>query len=155
MRFNWSKKYNVLFLCWLGWILIYLCRSIIPPLLPILTKEFGMTHAESGMLETLYLTGYILVKIPVGLMVNKLGVRRTLIIGILGYAISTLLNFFAISFLHILVLRFLLGFFQGIHLPVANMLLSEKFGKLQGRAIGFHESGQMWVVLLHFQWLFL
>lgn len=141
MRFNWTNQYSILLLCWFGWVLIYLCRSILPPLLPILAKEFNMSHAESGMLETLYLAGYILVKIPAGIMVNKLGTRKTLVIGIVGYALFTLLNFFATNLFHISLLRFLLGFFQGIHLPVANMFLSEKFGKMQGKAIGFHESG--------------
>lgn len=141
MRLNWTSRYSILLLCWIGWVIIYLCRSILPPILPILAREFNMSHAESGMLETTYLAGYILVKIPAGIMVNKLGTRKTLVIGVVGYALSMLLNFFATSLLHIFLLRFLLGFFQGIHLPVANMLLSEKFGKMQGRAIGFHESG--------------
>lgn len=139
--FKWRSEYNILILCWLGWINIYLCRSVLPPILPLLAKEFNMTHAESGMLETLYLLGYLLVKVPIGLLSNRFGVRKTLTMGIVGYAFSTFLNFFATNTLQLYFLRFLLGFFQGIHLPVANMLLSEKFGKSQRKAIGFHESG--------------
>jgi MFS family permease len=39
------------------------------------------------------------------------------------------------------MLRFLVGLFQGVHLPVANALLSDRFASRQGRAIGFNESG--------------
>lgn len=34
-----------------------------------------------------------------------------------------------------------MGLFQGVHLPVANALLSDRFGSRQGKTIGFNESG--------------
>jgi MFS family permease len=141
MRMKWSYGYTVLFLSWSGWICIYMSRSVLPPLLPILFEELGMSHAQGGLLETAYLLGYIAVKIPAGLVADRIGIKMTLIVGVLGYAVSSALNFFASSFAHLFALRFLLGFFQGVHLPLANTLLSERFGADQGRVIGFHESG--------------
>jgi predicted MFS family arabinose efflux permease len=93
------------------------------------------------MLETSYLIGYIVIKMPAGAIANRIGIKRTLAIGMVGYAAATALNFLATGFLHLLLLRFLVGLFQGVHLPLANTLLSERFGEKQGRAIGFHESG--------------
>lgn len=52
-----------------------------------------------------------------------------------------MLNVVVTTFFQILVLRFFVGLFQGIHLPVANTILSERFKCTQGRVIGFHESG--------------
>jgi len=138
---RWSYGYTVLLLCWFGWISIYLCRSALPPVLPILVEELGITHAQAGMFGTAYLMGYILIKIPAGLMARKIGIKRALILGMVGYGFATMLNLVAASFVHLLVLRFLVGLFQGIHLPLANTLLSERFGSRQGRIIGFHESG--------------
>jgi len=100
-----------------------------------------LTHAQGGLLETAYLIGYIIIKIPAGVIANRIGMKRTLVIGMLGYAIATALNFLAAGFAHLLALRFLTGLFQGVHLPLANTLLSERFGERQARAIGFHESG--------------
>ncbi len=138
---NWSFDYTVLMLCWFGWVSIYLCRSILPPLLPILVEEMGITHTQAGLFGAAYLIGYVLIKIPAGLMARRFGIKRVLIAGMGGYGLATLLNFYAQSFLHLLILRFLLGLFQGIHLPLANTLLSRRFGKMQRRVIGFHESG--------------
>jgi len=141
LKMRWSYNYTVLILCWLGWISIYLCKSVLAPILPVLSVELGMTHAQGGMLETAYLLGYILVKIPAGFIANRIGIKRTLVVGIIGYAASTALSFTAAGFFHLFTLRFLVGLFQGVHLPLANALLSERFREKQGRVIGFHESG--------------
>jgi predicted MFS family arabinose efflux permease len=137
----WSYSYTVLLLSWFGWICIYLTKSALPPLLPVLSGEMGLSHAQAGMIESAYLVGYILVKVPVGYLVNRFGARRLLVIGMVGYGTASALFIFAYSYPVVLLLRFLVGLFQGIHLPVANALLSERFGARQGRAIGFHESG--------------
>jgi len=140
-RGRWSYSYTVLALCWFGWIAIYLSRSVLAPILPLVSGELGLSHAQAGMLETAYLLGYIVIKMPAGVLGNRIGIKRTLTLGMVGYALATALNFFATGFLHLFVLRFLVGLFQGVHLPLANTLLSERFGDRQGRAIGFHESG--------------
>jgi sugar phosphate permease len=141
LKDRWSYSYTVLLLCWFGWIAIYLSRSVLAPVLPTLIVEMELTHAQGGLLETAYLIGYIIIKIPAGVIANRIGMKRTLVIGMLGYAIATALNFLAAGFAHLLALRFLTGLFQGVHLPLANTLLSERFGERQARAIGFHESG--------------
>ena len=138
---RWSYSYTVLLLGWFGWICIYLTKSALPPLLPLLSREMELSHAQAGMIESAYLVGYILVKVPLGYLANKLGAKRILLIGMIGYGTASALFIFASSYSIVLLLRFLVGFFQGIHLPVANALLSERFGSRQGRAIGFHESG--------------
>lgn len=138
---RWSYSYTVLLLGWFGWICIYLTKSALPPLLPVLSREMGLSHAQAGMIESAYLVGYILVKVPVGYLANRFGARRLLVLGMVGYGAASALFTFASSYPMVLLLRFLVGFFQGIHLPVANALLSERFGLRQGRAIGFHESG--------------
>ena len=138
---RWSYSHTVLTLCWFGWIAIYLCRSVLAPILPVVSAELGLSHAQAGMLETAYLLGYIVIKMPAGALGNRIGIKKTLTLGMVGYALATALNFLATGFLHLFVLRFLVGLFQGVHLPLANTLLSERFGDRQGRAIGFHESG--------------
>jgi len=60
----------------------------------------GLTHAQAGLLGTAYLIGYILIKISAGLMAGRFGIKRVLIAGMVGYALATLLNFYAQGFLH-------------------------------------------------------
>ena len=137
----WSYNYTVLLITWMGWISIYLARSVLPPVLPVLTAEMGLTHAQSGLLETAYLIGYIISKVPAGDLSRRFGARNVLAGSMVGYGASTLLIGSAQGYTHVFILRFLVGLFQGVHLPVANALLSDRFGSKQGRAIGFNESG--------------
>lgn len=137
----WNKNYTVLMTTWLGWISIYLARSVLPPVLPVLSSELGLTYTQAGLLETAYLIGYIIVKLPAGALSEKYGARKVLASSMIGYGLSTFLISGAQGFTHIFVLRFLVGLFQGVHLPVANALLSDRFGDKQSRAIGFNESG--------------
>ena len=137
----WNNNYTVLLITWLGWISIYLARSVLPPVLPILSVELGLTHAQAGLLETAYLIGYIISKLPAGALSERYGARKVLAASMVGYGGSTLLISYAQGFSHIFALRFLVGLFQGVHLPVSNALLSDRFGDKQNRAIGFNESG--------------
>ncbi|MCW4051417.1 MAG: MFS transporter [Candidatus Bathyarchaeota archaeon] len=138
---RWEYNYTVLLITWMGWISIYLARSVLPPVLPVLSTELGLTHAQAGLLETAYLIGYIISKLPAGDLSNRYGARRVLAASMVGYGASTLLITGARGFLDIFVLRFLVGLFQGVHLPVSNALLSDRFRGKQARAIGFNESG--------------
>jgi MFS family permease len=137
----WNNNYTVLMITWMGWISIYLARSVLPPVLPVLKTELGLTHTQSGLLETAYLIGYIISKLPAGTLSEKYGPRKILAASMIGYGASTFLVAYAQGFIHIFTLRFLVGLFQGVHLPVANALLSDRFGDKQSRAIGFNESG--------------
>lgn len=137
----WNNNYTVLMITWMGWISIYLARSVLPPVLPVLTTELGLTYTQSGLLETAYLIGYIISKLPAGNLSEKYGPRKVLAASMIGYGASTFLVAYAQGFIHIFMLRFLVGLFQGVHLPVANALLSDRFGDKQNRAIGFNESG--------------
>jgi sugar phosphate permease len=137
----WGYEYTVLLITWLGWVSIYLVKSVLPPVLPVLSSELGLSHAQAGLLETGYLIGYIAVKMPAGTLSDRYGPRRVLAASMLGYGASSAVTMWARGFTDIFVLRLLVGLFQGVHLPVANALLSDRFGERQGRAIGFNESG--------------
>jgi sugar phosphate permease len=138
---RWNYNYTVLLVTWFGWISIYLARSVLSPILPVLREELGLTYTKAGLLETAYLIGYIISKVPAGSLSNRYGARRVLASSMVGYGVATLLTSRAGGFLDIFTLRFLVGLFQGVHLPVANALLSDRFGPRQNRAIGFNESG--------------
>jgi sugar phosphate permease len=137
----WGYPYTVLLITWLGWVSIYLVKSVVPPLLPVLSAELGLSHAEAGLLETAYLIGYIAAKMPAGSLSERLGPRRLLAASMVGYGTASAATMWARGFADIFVLRLLVGLFQGVHLPVANALLSDRFGDRQGKAIGFNESG--------------
>jgi sugar phosphate permease len=137
----WNYNHTLLVLTWSGWISIYLARSVLPPVLPVLAEELGLTYTQSGLLETAYLIGYIIIKIPAGFLANRIGQKKVLAISMIGYGLANLLISVAAGFYEIFVLRLLVGLFQGIHLPISNALLSDRFKEKQNIAIGINESG--------------
>ena len=74
-----NYSYTVLLVCWFGWIFIYFGRSTLPAVLPLIVEELRITHAEAGMFSTSFLIGYTLIKIPVGFLVRRIGIKKTLI----------------------------------------------------------------------------
>ena len=88
----WNYNYTVLMITWMGWISIYLARSVLPPVLPVLTEEFSLSHAQSGLLETAYLIGYIISKVPAGELSRRFGAKKVLAGSMVGYGASTLLT---------------------------------------------------------------
>jgi predicted MFS family arabinose efflux permease len=107
----------------------------------VLMRARSLSHSQSGLLETAYLIGYIISKVPAGELSRRFGAKKVLTGSMIGYGTSSLLTSSAQGFSHMFLLRFLVGIFQGVHLPVANALLSDRFGSRQGKAIGFNESG--------------
>lgn len=60
----------------LGYFLSYFFRTINAVIAPSLAAEFNLTPASIGLLTSSYLLTFALMQIPVGLMVDRFGVRR-------------------------------------------------------------------------------
>lgn len=139
---KWEYPYIVLMLCWVAWIINYVDRMILPPVLPLIAKDFNLTYVQAGLLMTAFLIGYAIMQLPAGFLSDRYGRKTLLIPGMIGYSTATFLTGISMSFNQILALRALTGFCQGTHLSVANSLISDFFPQeKRGRAIGIHESG--------------
>jgi MFS family permease len=63
--------------------------AAIAPLLPDYVSEFGLSHAEAGILAAAYAAGTLLASLPAGLVATRIGPRRTVIGGLLLLGISS------------------------------------------------------------------
>src|SRR5690606_34458457 len=54
----------------------------LPPVLPMLTDEFGLTLVESGFLLSLVQLGGLALGLVMGLLAGKIGLRRSVLIGL-------------------------------------------------------------------------
>ncbi len=138
-----ARKGNIiLVMCWLAWIVNYVDRMILPPLLPLIIIELGLSLTEAGLLMSSFMFGYAAMQLPSGFLSDRFGRKIVLSLGMVGYSVTTFLSGISPSFSLLLVCRILTGVFQGTHLSVANALLSDFFPpNRRGRAIGIHESG--------------
>ncbi|MFQ6074844.1 MAG: MFS transporter [Candidatus Bathyarchaeia archaeon] len=129
-------------LCWVGWIVNYLNRMNVPPILPLIMRDFDLNYAQAGLLTTAFLLGYAGMQLPSGFLSDRYGRKIMIVFGMVVYSVGTLLMGIASNIHQITALRFLVGLGEGTHLSVANSLISEYFsGKSRAKAIGIHESG--------------
>jgi MFS family permease len=63
--------------------------AAISPLLPDYVDQFGLSHAEAGVLAAAYAAGTLLASLPAGLVATWVGPRRTVIGGLLLLGISS------------------------------------------------------------------
>lgn len=132
----------VLLMCWLAWVINYIDRMVLPPLLPQITVEFHLSLTEAGLLMSGFMFGYGAMQLPSGVVSDRFGRKTMLILGMVGYSTTTVFAALSTSFTQLLVCRILTGLFQGTHLSVANSLLASFFpSDRRGKAIGIHESG--------------
>lgn len=129
--------YVVVAMVWLGWVSIIFSRMIIPPLLPLIEEDFGISHAQAGLLMSSYFLAYALMQLPAGMLGDRLGVKRMMTLGIFGMSATSLLLWFARSLQHFVILRFLLGLFSGFwYAPGVALVTSSASDRDRGKAIG-------------------
>ncbi|MGC1122741.1 MAG: MFS transporter [Candidatus Methanofastidiosia archaeon] len=131
------SRYRFLSLVTVGGLIGYVAKMLIPPLLPILQEEFTITNFEAGLLMTGYMGAYALAQIPSGLLGEKFGRRRVMVVGMAGSAVASLLVAFSHSYIQVLLLRILFGGFSGNYYTPATSILAQRFNeKERGMAQG-------------------
>jgi MFS family permease len=85
-----------------GWAVIYVDRTILYPLLTVIASEFGLTGFQTGLISGTYFTLYVAAMLPAGLLAERLGLKRTLVlfsfvsaVGMAGFG-SAAVNFLAL-----------------------------------------------------------
>lgn len=75
-----------------GWIIIWIYRMALTPIYPIISDFFGgASDAQLGNISSFYFLGYVLMQIPSGVIVDKLGKKKVIIPGFLAFAIGSLI----------------------------------------------------------------
>ena len=71
--------------------------AALTPLLPHYAKELGLSKAGAGVLAGAYAVGALVGGIPAGMLASWFGVKRTLLVGLGGMIVTTVLFGFAKS----------------------------------------------------------
>lgn len=83
----WQRAIVVLF-C--GWIAIWIARMMFTPIYSVLSDFFGgVSNTQLGAISSFYFLGYVLMQIPSGLLVDRLGMRRVAMPGFVVFAAGT------------------------------------------------------------------
>lgn len=64
----------------LGWAVIYADRTTLYPMLAIIGEDFGLSSAAAGALPSIYFVVYTLMQIPPGIIGDRVGLKRVLVV---------------------------------------------------------------------------
>jgi MFS family permease len=115
--------------------LIYL----LPPVLPLMKVDFGVSYAALGLIMTIFNLTSALTHVPMGFVVDRFGARRLLIVGV---AVSTLtyvsMGAFA-GYTAILILAAIAGVANSVYHPADYAIISAMVSNQRiGRAFSVH-----------------
>ncbi|MCD8351553.1 MAG: MFS transporter [Planctomycetaceae bacterium] len=108
----WTKAVALFFL---GWIFIYATRNILSASMNSIQQEFGLTQSQLGLVNSVFFFTYTFAQIPSGMLGDRFGLKRMLIIGFLLFGIFTGMTGLATSFAVLVLMRALVGIGQGTY----------------------------------------
>jgi MFS family permease len=97
----------------LAWASNFVIRIGFSALLPAIMGELQLSYTRAGLLASAFFYAYVIMQIPSGLLGDRFGRRRILLLGLLGGALAAGLTGLAGSFAALFVARALTGGFQG------------------------------------------
>src|SRR3982074_2164234 len=89
--------------------MLALGQSMVAPVIPLLTRSFGVGLAEASLVFVAASAGAVLVTFPSGYLMDRIGRRPVLLAGPVLTALASFMTPFSHSFLELLFWRFLVG----------------------------------------------
>lgn len=127
---------------WCCWIFLILPRMIVPPLLPLVEKEFTLSYEGAALLMSLYMLSYAVTQLPAGLLSDRFGNKYFIIISIFGACLPAVLMAFTSTFGSLLLLRIFSGLAAGLfYAPSTAYILQSTSIKNRGMALGLVFTG--------------
>ncbi len=124
-RYSSSYEWKAVLLLSLGFGLLSLDRWIIAPLFPIMMEDLNLNYQDLGNITAILALTWGVASILLGGLSDKLGRRRVLIPSIIGFSLLAGFTGLASGLTSLLLLRALMGFFEGGYTPVSVALTQE------------------------------
>ena len=137
-----SSRWWVLAGLWLVYFSFGLIVTSIAPLVALIEHDLGMSHAAMGSVMGAWQLVYIFAAVPCGILLDKLGGRRALFIGIAILFLSIYGRSFAAGYWTFLLAVMIFGLGGPIVSSGAPKLVAELFeGPGRGMAMGIYMTG--------------
>jgi putative MFS transporter len=117
--------WGIMFLAGVAWLVESYDIGVIGNALPSLEKQFTLNAFSIGVLAIASTLGIVVSIIPAGMMADRVGRKRMLVIGTAWYSIFTLIGGFAPTPLAIIILRFIAGLGMGTIFPIPYAMAAE------------------------------
>ncbi|MBS7651828.1 MAG: MFS transporter [Candidatus Bathyarchaeia archaeon] len=129
-----ARGIQVLLLCVFT---VMLGLGIIGPIIPIYAKSMGATYSEIGLLGSIWSLSRLIFTPFVGRLSDVKGRKKIIAVGLLAYAIVSVLYAAAWDYTSLLLFRFLHGLGSAMSIPIAMAYAAEVApGGKEGRYMG-------------------
>jgi ACS family glucarate transporter-like MFS transporter len=92
-----------------------------------IAQEFALSPVQMGYLFSSYLWAYVLVSIPMGMLVDRFGAKRTAAFGIVIWSAATACTGAGLSYLMLMASRFVMGGGEAVTNPCGARVVREWF----------------------------
>jgi MFS transporter, ACS family, solute carrier family 17 (sodium-dependent inorganic phosphate cotransporter), other len=121
-----EKRYLICVLCFFATCCAYIERTGFSVAFTALCKRDNVPERIQGTVMGAFYIGYAISQVPGGMLAQRIGGRRTLIISFLGWSLACAITPSDVrSALFISVVRVAVGIFQGFLIPSVHTVLSE------------------------------
>lgn len=114
----------------LGWVFIYADRTILNPLLTDIGDEFGLSKSSLGLLNSIFFLTYALVQVPSGILGDKYGRLKFIVLGFIIFGaftgITGLATGVGILFLYRAITGLGQGFYYGPQYSLSGEMIPER-----------------------------
>ena len=122
-------------------------RLLISPIIPVVLVAFDVSKSFVGLALTGMWAAYALFQYPSGVLGDRFGERRVVLVSLGAAAVAAVLLATSPSFLLFGAFVVLLGASSGLYYPAASSLLTRLYERT-GQALGFHTAGGAFAGLL-------
>jgi cyanate permease len=137
-----NSRWIVLVISWLVYFALGLLIGSLPPLVTSISSDLDLTNTQMGLILGSGMLMYITLSLPVGMLVDRIGLKRMISIGTALVALSGLLRYFAINFETMFLAVFLIGFGGPIiSIGLAKVIACSFQGNERGLASGIYMTG--------------
>lgn len=130
-------RYAVLGILFSAWLLCYVDRMVMASAIPFIAKEFQLSALQMGAVMSAFFFGYAGMQLPGGLLADRYGPRRIIVIAIVCWSVFTACTGLATSLATMLAIRVLFGVCEGAFPAAASKTVVTCFPPREvGRANG-------------------
>jgi len=146
------SRWSILLLTWLAQFLMFFNYMNFTPIIPVIAKEFAITHADAGLLVTSTTLAGAAVLLVTGILIETYNWRKAISLILFLLFVPLFLSAFAKDYNQFFLTRFFLGIGTAIFIIGARMLSAwfpaEQMGLAQGMFGGAANAGATMAALV-------
>ena len=143
-----SRLLRLLCLLWLAGMAMRITILAVPPVIPFIRDELGMTETEVGILIGLPLVTWAVAAVPGSLLITRFGATLTLIAGLVVTALASAARGAAPNVWLLYLATIAMGFGIAVVQPAVPTLVREWLPQRTGLGIAISSNGMLVAVLL-------